>query len=230
MRHVITMAVFTALALAAWADEKSDKTTKETTAKGSIVSIDHNPDRITVFTHNKEVKLRVTDDTKIRLEGKVVAFNRLQVGDPVSFRYERGDKGNRAIELNSDVATARELRKELKEAIRTAGSLAYREKEQYQKQMADVLRHLDAQLEKLMAQGKQLSADARNRYAKEIKKLNARRKAVAHELNQAGKATADTWEDLKKDTSIIVAELGDAIGKAFGENEAPDKDKNKVKE
>lgn len=222
MRHVLKLTVIIALALPAWATAE-DKTA-DASAMGRIIDIGRDPDRVTVLTRKGELKLRVAGKTKINFDGKKAEFKKLQIGDAVKVRYERGgDKGHRALELTSGPTTAREVGKQFREALGSAGKFAYREKEQFQKQMKDLMSDLDARVVKLTAQTKGLAGDARERAMKELEKLKERRKAVGRELEQAGSATAEAWEDIKKGFSKAAGELGDAVDKAFEDGKPKEK-------
>src|SRR4051812_22503022 len=108
------LAVLCALAGPAWgrADEApAAKATSE--VRGRVTAVSADEKRLTVQTAaGDELKLRVNDDARLRLDGREATFKQFQVGDAVKVRHA----GGRAVEVTSDAATARDVRREMSEA------------------------------------------------------------------------------------------------------------------
>jgi len=110
------------------------------------------------------------------------------------------------VKKESEVS-AKDVKKETGEALEAARSYALQQKVEYQKKMETKLKQLDAEIDKMKAEAKDSTAEAKAGLEKRIQEMETKRKAAGKKLEEVKKSSVEAWQNLKSDMDAIVSDL-----------------------
>ena len=118
------------------------------------------------------------------------------------------------IEKKADVS-AKDVKKETGEALEAAKVYALQQKEEYQKKMEVKLKELVTQIDKMKAEAKDSTAEAKAGFEKRIQEMETRREAAGKKLDEIKKSSAEAWQNLKSDLDGIMSDLEKKLKEIF---------------
>ncbi len=197
MRRFACLGALAALALVAAvrADDTGRAADKARVIRGTVAAVSPNEGKLTVKTRGgQEVVVQVDDRTHLRGRGGAVKLDQFKAGDPVRVRL-RGRDGNRhAVAVVRLPVHADDVRREVREALQSAKRYTFRQKDEYQRKLQDVLNDMDERIDDLQEQAESATGQAKKEAEARLRELRAKREVVNERLQKVSAATADTWD------------------------------------
>jgi len=202
MRRIACLSALAALALAAVAradvaraDEPGRPADNARVVRGTVTSVSPNEGKLTVKTRRgQEVVVQVDDRTRLRGRGGAVKLNQFKEGDPVRVRLRGRDGARHAAAVVRLPVQAEDVRREVREALQAAKRYTFRQKDEYQRKLQDVLNDMDERIDDLQEQAETATGQARKDAEAKLRELRAKRGVVRDRLDKVSAATADTWD------------------------------------
>ena len=119
-----------------------------------------------------------------------------------------------AADESGKPVTAEDVDRQTREALQSAKSYSYEQKDEYQKRLQGVLQKLNDQIDELKRQAEQASGKARQQYQEELVRLEKLRIKAREQLARVRSATPGAWEDIKAGVSAAVEDLHNAYERA----------------
>lgn len=207
MRRIACLSAVAALALAAAlrADEAGRAADKARVIRGTVSSVSPNDGKLTVKTRaGQEVTVQVDDRTHLRGRGGAVKLSQFKEGDPVRVRLRGRDGARHAAAVVRLPVHAEDVRREVREALQSAKRYTFRQKDEYQRKLRDVLNDMDERIDDLQEQAETATGQARKEAEARLRELRAKRGVVNDRLQKVSAATADTWDR-------VTAAVSDAV-------------------
>src|SRR5438552_1964889 len=115
------------------ADERDRAGTEQLPhVRGIITDIRPEDKQVTVRTpKGEELKLAVDDKSRLQLEGNEVKLDQFKKGMRVRVAYDTKDGKPHVVSLTDPLLTADKLQKQIGEALNTAKSFTFEQKEEY---------------------------------------------------------------------------------------------------
>jgi hypothetical protein len=85
-----------------------------------------------------------------------------------------------------------------------------------------LMKETDAKMKQLQGKASKASGDAKVAYEKQLEELKAKRAAAGKKLDELGKASAASWEDVKRGFADAYEDLHHAYEKAVAKFKEPD--------
>jgi hypothetical protein len=185
------------------------------TVKGRLTAIRPNDHELTLRTRDGKLLTLYTDEhSKLLIHRREASLDRFQEGQRVRVEYElRGDKG-RVLTMASPPISLEDVRKQFSDALESAKTYTYQQKEAYQRKMEPALRDLDERIDELKERAQEAGAAARQRYAQEIEELRQKREVLREKLGRAKAATPEMWEEFKSGVGKAWEDLHRALDRA----------------
>jgi hypothetical protein len=182
--------------------------------KGKITAIAPDDNQVTVRDEDGKVwKLAVDDKSRLRLDGKPADLGDFKKGTRVRVRYEKKDGKTRVVLMRTPWI-AQTVETEIRSAVRAAKVYAFLKRGEYKEKIQSVLGEVDERIQDLRDRIEEGGKAGKKLSAKEMKELRQKREALRKRLDKVKTATADNWEDVKKDISDALDELQKAYEKA----------------
>jgi hypothetical protein len=182
--------------------------------RGKITAVNPDARQITVRDKDdKEWKLTMDDDSRLRLQGRPAKLSEFKKGDRVRVRYEKKDGKNHVVLMRKPGA-ARAVARTVREALRTARAYGHDKKAEFQLKLQKAVDDLDDRLDDLQEQAENTSGEARKKADAEMKELRKKRRALREKLAKVKAAAPGAWEDAKSGVSDALDDLEKAYEKA----------------
>jgi len=114
--------------------------------------------------------------------------------------------------------TAMDVQKEAKEAMETAKTYAYKQKEEYLQQIKAKMKGYDREIQELLAKAESRAADLKEeskvQFNQSMEELHNKKQAAAEKLNELNSASGEAWEDIKSGMDSALDELNKAFDRA----------------
>ncbi len=197
MRRIACLSALAALALAAVAraDEPGRPADNARVVRGTVTSVSPDEGKLTVKTRRgQEVVVQVDDRTRLRGRGGAVKLNQFKEGDRVRVRLRGRDGARHAAAVVRLPVQAEDVRREVRDALQAAKRYTFRQKDEYQRKLQDVLNDMDERIDDLQEQAESAAGQARKDAEAKLRELRAKRGVVRDRLDKVSAATADTWD------------------------------------
>jgi vacuolar-type H+-ATPase subunit I/STV1 len=197
MRRIACLSALSALALVAAlrADEPGRAAGKARVVRGTVSAVSPNEGQLTVKTRGgQEVAVQVDDRTHLRGRGGAVKLSEFKEGDRVRVRLRGRDGDRHAARVVRLPVQAEDVRREVREALQAAKRYTFRQKDEYQRRLQDVLHDMDERIDDLQEQAETATGQARKDAEARLRELRSKRDVVRDRLDRVSAATADTWD------------------------------------
>jgi len=180
--------------------------------RGRIVAIEPTMKQVTVRTaKGEEIKLTVDDQSKLELKQHPSKLSDFREGMRVHVTYEPEEGKNRVVSMVRPRLTIDAIQKEVSEALSTAKSYTYQQKDEYQKKLNGALSEMDEHIDDLKSKAAQGSDEAKKRYARELDDLRHKREILGKKLDQVKAAAPGAWDDIKSGVGTAANDLKSTI-------------------
>jgi spermidine/putrescine-binding protein len=114
--------------------------------------------------------------------------------------------------------TAVDVKKEAKEAMETAKTYAFKQKEEYLQQIKAKMKEYDREIQELLAKAESRATDLKEegkaQFDQSMEALLNKKQTAAEKLNELNSASAEAWEDIKSGMDSALDELTKAFDRA----------------
>jgi len=210
MKHPRCMILsFSALAVLASAALTAEN---RQTVKGRIREVSASTHRITLATDGgKELTFRVDKNSRLERKDREVGLDEFKKGMRVKITYESRGGERRVVSMTPVTVSAEEVRTEIREALQSAKSYTYRQRDKYRERLERVLKRADNRIDELRDQAAQAGDQAKKKYHEQIKQLRRVRDKARTQLKRLKSATPEAWEDFKSGVRSAFEDLRKAF-------------------
>lgn len=107
--------------------------------------------------------------------------------------------------------------RDLGKAAETTMEFAHQTKEEFEEKLQARLKELDVNIAKLREKGHDLKGEAKEKWARSMEHLEAKRDVAEAKLAEVRESTAEAWEDLRKGAHVAWKEMENAFHEASKE-------------
>jgi hypothetical protein len=115
--------------------------------------------------------------------------------------------------------TAEDVKKETKEAVKTAQAYTEEQRAKYMAEMMDTLESYEEQIKELEMQARDMGDEARMAVEERLQTLREKRDNMSERLDEMRSASGDAWMEMKKGMDKAMDEMSKAYEKAAAEFE-----------
>ena len=113
--------------------------------------------------------------------------------------------------------TSEDVRRDAGQAVDTAVEFSRKTKEEFQKNLADRLQEMDAEIAKLREKGRDLKDEAKTKWDQKLADLETKRDTARAKLAEVGQSSAEAWKDVQNGAQSAWDELDKAFREASRE-------------
>jgi TolA-binding protein len=117
----------------------------------------------------------------------------------------------------SSRATMDDVKREAAETAEATAAFVQQKKEMLLAEMDERLTAIDARIEELRAQEKELASDARARWQLKMDALDEKRRLANERLGEIAESTSKAWSDVETGLKNALEELSEAVQEASSE-------------
>jgi TolA-binding protein len=214
-RRFLAVLFVGAFASVAAADRDRDDRSSTKSVRGEVTEVRAGDNQFALRTRDgKELKLDMDKDVKIRIDGKTTELGGLKQGMRVLVRYEVKDGKNRVTSLRTTLASSPTLRDEVRDLLREAKDLAFRQKDRFEERMREAQDKAEDRIDELQDRAEKADGKARERLQDAVKDLRKKQEKLREKLEKARSAKSETWDDAKSEVRSALEELQGALQRA----------------
>ena len=147
-------------------------------------------------------------------------FRRVAIGGmflALGCEQKPGEMAAKPASLPAKKVTSEDVHRDLGKAAQTTAEYSLQAKEEFQKDLQERLKVLDAEIVKLREKGRGLADDAKINWDKKMAELKTKRDAASAKLAEVGRSTAEAWKDVRKGAHAAWEELEKSFQEAARE-------------
>ncbi len=198
------------------------------TVRGRITEVRPADNELTLRSlRGDELKLTVDPRSRLEIQHRPAKLGDFQDGMRVRVTYESAQGKNRVVTMTQPRVSIDSIQNEVSEALESAKSYSYQQKDEYQKKLGGVMQDLDDHMQDLKAKAAQAGEEARKRYQQEMEELRPKREALRKKLEQVRAAAPGAWDDIKSGVGAAAHDLQRALERVRArlQEQPPPKDK-----